>query len=126
MNMQHLFPVPIGMFDLGRPLSKKEYSFILGQDTRPNQGNDTSANHFVLCDQVMTPLRGWVEDCVAEYFKATTNPKHDVNLRVTQSWFNYSKQGQFHFYLWRVLRSNKPKRQDIFPSPRLATYEVSS
>jgi hypothetical protein len=94
MNMQHLFPVPIGMFDLGRPLSKKEYSFILGQDTRHNQGNATSANHFVLCDQVMTPLRGWVEDCVAEYFKATTNPKHDVNLRVTQSWFNYSKQGQ--------------------------------
>lgn len=96
MNMHHLFPVPIGMFDLGRPLSEEEHSFILGQDTRPNQGNTTSANHFVLRDQVMTPLRGWVEDCVAEYFKATTNPKHDVNLRVTQSWFNYSKQGQFH------------------------------
>lgn len=96
MNMHHLFPIPVGMFDLGRPLSEEELAFVNGQDTRPNTGNTTSVNHFVLRDQVMTPLRGWIEDCVAEYFKATTNPKHNVNLRVTQSWFNYSKKGQHH------------------------------
>jgi uncharacterized protein (TIGR02466 family) len=96
MNMHHLFPVPVGMFDLGRPLSEEELAFVNAQDTRPNTGNTTSVNHFVLRDPVMTPLRGWIEDCVAEYFKATTNPKHNVNLRITQSWFNYSKPGQHH------------------------------
>ena len=96
MNMHHLFPVPIGMFDLGRTLTEDELSFVRGQETRPNMGNTTSTNHTVLRDSVMTTLRGWIEDCVAEYFKATTNPKHNVHLRVTQSWFNYSQPGQHH------------------------------
>lgn len=96
MNMHHLFPVPIGLFDLGRPFSEEEMQFVREQETRPNTGNTTSTNHTVLRDFVMTSLRGWIEDCVAEYFKATTNPKHNVHLRVTQSWFNYSNPGQHH------------------------------
>ena len=94
--MHHLFPIPIGMFDLDRELTDEELLFVRGQDTRPNEGNTTSKNNFVLRDPVMTSLRGWVEDCVSEYFKATSNPKHDVHLRITQSWFNYSEQGQWH------------------------------
>ena len=97
MNMHHLFPVPIGMFDLGRALSDEEMQFVRGQETRPNMGNRTSVNNTVLRDSVMTPIRGWIEDCVAEYFKATTNPKHNVHLRITQSWFNYSNPGQHHY-----------------------------
>lgn len=96
MNMHHLFPIPIGMFDLGRMLTEDEMAFVRGQQTRPNTGNMTSINNTVLRDSVMTPLRGWIEDCVAEYFKATVNPKHNVHLRVTQSWFNYSQPGQHH------------------------------
>lgn len=96
MNMHHLFPVPIGMFDLGRALSDEEMQFVRGQETRPNMGNRTSVNNTVLRDSVMTPIRGWIEDCVAEYFKATTNPKHNVHLRITQSWLNYSNPGQHH------------------------------
>jgi hypothetical protein len=74
------------MFDLDRELTDEELLFARGQETRPNEGNLTSVNNFVLRD--MTSLRGWIEDCVAEYFKATTDPKHEVHLRITQSWFN--------------------------------------
>ncbi len=83
MNMHNLFPIPIGMFDLDRDLTDEEMLFVRGQDTRANEGNTTSKNNFVLRDSVMTSLRGWVEDCVTEYFKATSNPKHDVQLRIT-------------------------------------------
>jgi hypothetical protein len=94
MNMHNLFPIPIGMFDLDRELTDEELLFVRGQETRPNEGNTTSVNNFVLRD--MTSLRDWIEGCVAEYFKATSDPKHDVHLRITQSWFNYSEQGQWH------------------------------
>ena len=94
--MHHLFPTPVGMFDLGRKLTDEEMLFVNGQDTKPNEGNSVSSNGFVLRNPAMTSLRGWVEDCVTEYFTATCNPKEDVNLKVTQSWFNYSKQGQHH------------------------------
>ena len=96
MNMHNLFPVPIGMFDLDRELTDEELLFVRGQETRANEGNTTSVNNFVLRDSVMTSLRDWIEGCVSEYFKATSNPKHDVHLRITQSWFNYSEQGQWH------------------------------
>ena len=96
MNLHGLFAQPVGFFDLGRELTEEEKFFLMELDQRPNTGNRTSANNFVLRDKLMTSLRGWMEDCVAEYFKATTNPKHDVTLRLTQSWVNYSEPGQYH------------------------------
>ena len=96
MNLHGLFAQPVGFFDLGRPLSDEEKFFLMELEQRPNMGNRTSTNNFVLRDKLMTSLRGWMEDCVAEYFKATTNPKHDVTLRLTQSWVNYSEPGQYH------------------------------
>ncbi len=96
MNLNGLFAQPVGFFDLGRELSDEEKFFLMELEQRPNMGNRTSANNFVLRDKLMTSLRGWMEDCMAEYFKATTNPKHDVTLRLTQSWVNYSEPGQYH------------------------------
>ena len=96
MNLHGLFAQPVGFFDLGRELSDEEKFFLMELEQRPNMGNRTSTNNFVLRDKLMTSLRGWMEDCVAEYFKATTNPKHDVTLRLTQSWVNYSEPGQYH------------------------------
>ena len=96
MNLHGLFAQPVGFFDLGRELSDEEKFFLMELEQRPNMGNRTSANNFVLRDKLMTSLRGWMENCVAEYFKATTNPKHDVTLRLTQSWVNYSEPGQYH------------------------------
>jgi len=96
MKIHHLFPIPIGMFDLNRELTDKEILFVRDMDIRKNEGNMISNNNFVLRDPVMTSIREWIEDCVTEYFKATVNPKYDVHLRITQSWFNYSEQGQWH------------------------------
>lgn len=96
MNMRHLFPTPVGIFSLDRALTDEERAFLMGQDQRSNTGNSTSKNNFILRDKAMTGLRQFIKDCVAEYFAATSNPKHDVHLRVTQSWLNYSKPGQFH------------------------------
>ena len=96
MNLHGLFAQPVGFFDLGRCLSDEERSFLMELEQRSNTGNRTSTNNFVLRDKIMTSLRSWIEDSVAEYFKATSNPKHDVHLRVTQSWINYSERGQYH------------------------------
>lgn len=44
----------------------------------------------------MAGLKKFVDDCVAEYFKAIHAPKNEVSLRITQSWLNYTKTGEFH------------------------------
>jgi uncharacterized protein (TIGR02466 family) len=96
LSIHNLFSIPVGFFNLGRLITEQELFFISNLDTRPNQGNTTSANNFVLRDPALTSLRSFIEDSVSEYFKQTANPKHNVNLRVTQSWCNYSEPGQYH------------------------------
>ena len=44
----------------------------------------------------MTKLRDFIETKVSEYFTEVYNPKHKVNLKITQSWTNYTKQGEYH------------------------------
>ena len=92
MNIHNLFPLPVAFYN--RSVTDEELIFVNGLETRNNTGNSTSTNNFVL--KSMTPLRSWIEDCVSDYFKATTAPKHDVNLKITQSWVNFSKTGQYH------------------------------
>lgn len=96
LSIHNLFPIPVGFFNLNRFLTDEELFFIRELETRPNQGNTTSTNNFVLRDPALTSLRSYIEDCVSEYFKQTANPKHNVNLRVTQSWCNFSDPGQHH------------------------------
>ncbi|NBW20813.1 MAG: hypothetical protein EBR82_73905, partial [Caulobacteraceae bacterium] len=88
MNIHNLFPLPVAFFN--RPVTDEEAVFVKGLETRANTGNTTSTNNFVL--KSMTPLRSWIEDCVADY----TAPKHNVNLKITQSWVNFSESGQYH------------------------------
>ena len=96
MHLHNLFPTPVGFADLGRPLSNEELFLIRELPTRPNQGNTTSTNNVVLRDSALTSLRSFIEDAVSEYFKTTVNPKHNVSLRITQSWCNYTQPGQHH------------------------------
>jgi uncharacterized protein (TIGR02466 family) len=59
-------------------------------------GNTTSNNRYVLRHDTLAKLREFTEVCVAEYLKAIYAPKYDVSLRLTQSWLNYTKPGEWH------------------------------
>lgn len=94
--LHNLFPTPVGIYKLDRDLTTKELDFIKGQDTFLNEGNITSLNTTILRHKQMTKLRDFIESFVAEYFAQTYNPKHKVNLRITQSWVNYTEPGGYH------------------------------
>jgi uncharacterized protein (TIGR02466 family) len=94
--IHNLFPTPVGIYKLDRDLTEKELDFIKGQETRPNMGNTTSLNHTLLCNKQMTKLRDFIETSLADYFTTIYNPKHKVNLKITQSWSNYTEAGQYH------------------------------
>jgi uncharacterized protein (TIGR02466 family) len=71
-------------------------AFVDGQPTHKNMGNTTSDDRYVLQHDTFAKLREFAEACVAEYLKTIYAPKHDVSLRLTQSWLNYTKPGEFH------------------------------
>jgi uncharacterized protein (TIGR02466 family) len=96
MAIENLFPQPVGIYKLDRNLTEKEIEFIKGQQTRPNAGNVTSKDNFILRRKTMTKLRDFIESNLTDYFHTIYNPKHKVSLRITQSWCNYTEPGQYH------------------------------
>jgi len=92
----NLFSTPVGQYKIDRELSKKEMNFFLKQPQRANLGNTTSTNSYILNRKELTSLRNELENKLQAYFEQVYSPKYDVSLRITQSWVNYTKKGQFH------------------------------
>jgi uncharacterized protein (TIGR02466 family) len=96
MIINNLFPTPVGSFELDRDLSKLEQKFLFNLETRPNMGNVTSTNNYVLRDNRLSSLRLFLNNSLQEYFQTTMSPQDNVKLEITQSWINYTKPGQYH------------------------------
>ena len=94
--IHNLFPTAVGIYKLDRDLTDKEIDFIKGQDTRPNMGNTTSTDNTILRNKPLIKIRDFIETSIADYFKTIHNPKHEVSLKITQSWVNYTEPGQWH------------------------------
>lgn len=93
MVIENLFPTAIGFFDYTGELDK---DFLVNQPQVPNQGNTSSEDKYLLRHRKLLNLRQFIEHSIHEYFTATVNPKYDVRLKITQSWLNWSKPGQYH------------------------------
>ena len=96
MNLYSIFPTAVARFELGREHTAKEIAFVNRQKTYNNEGNTTSNDRYVLRKDAMTGMREFVEASVNDYLQSVYAPKNEVNLRITQSWLNYCKPGQWH------------------------------
>ena len=96
MITYNLFPTAVAKFELGREFTSEELEFVDSQPTHSNMGNTTSDDRSVLRHDTMAGLKTFAEASVNEYLRSIYAPKHGVSLRLTQSWLNYTKPGQFH------------------------------
>lgn len=96
MEFVNLFPTPVCKIKINREFITEENKFVSSQEVHANMGNTTSNNSYVLNDESMSSIRTFIDEQVNKYFQEVYAPKNEVKLRVTQSWFNYSKPGQWH------------------------------
>lgn len=94
MQLHNLFPTPVAMFDLGRDFTEAEKELILNLPQYANMGNTTSNDKEVL--NSLADLKTFCETSVQEYLTTIHAPRNKVSLRITQSWTNYTKPGQWH------------------------------
>jgi uncharacterized protein (TIGR02466 family) len=94
MNLELLFPTPVAFFDLGFELTKKEKEFLVGQKRRPNEGNESSVDNYILGHAGAKRVADRIQECLNEYVNDVM--KADVEAYVTQSWVNWTKPGEFH------------------------------
>jgi uncharacterized protein (TIGR02466 family) len=96
MMVRNLFPTAVGEFSFDRDLTPAEEEFLFNQKTYTNTGNTGSVDKYVLKNEVMSDLSNFLQGCVDEYLHKIYSPKHQVKLRITQSWLNYTQPGQYH------------------------------
>ena len=96
MNISGLFPIPVAKFTLGREFTQAEANFITAQSTHKNMGNTTSNDRYVLQQEALKDLAAFSQASIDQYLKEIIAPNKDVKLRITQSWLNYTKPGEFH------------------------------
>lgn len=96
MIIENLFPTPIGFFKYEEGITEAQKEFFKEQPQRPNEGNTSSEDRYLLKQKKVSSLTTYIEKCAHEYLMATICPKNDARLRITQSWLNWTKPGQFH------------------------------
>ena len=96
MNLFTLFPTAVGKFTLDREFTKQELKFVEEQERRPNMGNQTSVNNYVLKEKPLKKLSDFLIDSANKYFSEVYRPKDNVKLYITQSWLNYTSRSGYH------------------------------
>ena len=96
MIIENLFPTAVGFFKFEEGLSQSQTKFLVEQEQFPNEGNTSSADRYILKQKKVANLTTFIEQCAHESLLGTINPKNDARLRITQSWLNWTKPGQFH------------------------------
>jgi len=98
MNIDDFFPIPVGNVALDLELSKEKLDLIKKEHERAsiNVGNKTSIDRYILENECMKDLKVILTNCINEFFKRVFEPNSDVKVCITQSWLNWTDNGQHH------------------------------
>jgi uncharacterized protein (TIGR02466 family) len=96
--VHQLFPTPVVFTNLDRPLSKKEKDFIkkCSNKQRTNTGNTSSEDNNILDHEEMVDIKNHIQKFINYYMENIEMSIDGVELRITQSWLNFTKKGQYH------------------------------
>jgi uncharacterized protein (TIGR02466 family) len=95
--MEIMFSTPVVKYRLGRLFTQEEldaFNSVL-TELRPNVANLTSVNSFVLELDALAEIKKFCTESIKSFAEETLSIA-DTEFRVTQSWLNISKKGQYH------------------------------
>ena len=93
-----IFPTAVLKFKLGRDLTKSEIDFVEYNENKhlQNSGNKYSKNTFILNENEMQNIFEFCNNSIQTYFDKIINPISKTNIKITQSWLNYTNKGEYH------------------------------
>ena len=97
-QLQLIFPTVISKSKLDREFTKDEYDFVLNNtnDCNHNYGNATSNNNYILESKELSSLKEFCLKELQDFLEVAYQPKHDIEIYITQSWLNYTNNNEFH------------------------------
>ena len=96
--IHNLFPTPIYTTKINRGFTKQELNFVKEQKKHcsKNQGNINTKDNYILNKKEFKNIKKFLNDCCKDYIKTIICPKNNVELYITQSWLNYTKENEYH------------------------------
>jgi uncharacterized protein (TIGR02466 family) len=93
-----IFPVPIYFSELERDFTKKELKFFDKNktDVRPNSGNVTSVDNYILDNPELADLKVEAMIAVQNFVDNVLSYQPIVTPYITQSWLNFTETNQYH------------------------------
>lgn len=96
-----LFPIPVLHANIGRGLTSKELQCVekFRGNVKENMGNNfASVDTNVLEDHDLIDIKNFIYEAIDQYKKEILSPKNAFNLKVTQSWLNWTDADQEHHF----------------------------
>ena len=95
-NIVNLFPTAIGLYNFHRDFTQQEINFAKNLEKIENIGNKKSINNYVLNNVELFEIKKFLENSLEDYFKKIYVPRDNLQLRITQSWVNYTENQEYH------------------------------
>lgn len=94
-----IFPTPVYITQLNRKFIDKENKFInqvYKKDNYKNEGNLTSNDTYILNSRPFNTLKKELNKIIKDYCNKVLSTSNNIEPYITQSWLNYTKEGQYH------------------------------
>lgn len=96
-KIHELFPTPIVRSNIGREISKEEFSYaeshFIGNVV--NESNSSSVDNYVL-EKGIPEIKNFILQGIDYYVENIIDPRYEMKFFITQSWFNYTQPKQYH------------------------------
>ena len=93
-----LFPIPVYKTKMDRDFTNQELSFAKEQKNHciKNNGNINTKDNYILNRKEFINIKSFLEGHCKNYIDTVICPKNKIDIRITQSWLNYTEQNEFH------------------------------
>ncbi len=93
-----LFPIPVMVGKLDRDFTEEELSVIQEHKNHlmANYGNKSTINAYILDMLELKELKDYLTTFLNHYLQEIYIPKYPLEAYITQSWLNYTEEGQYH------------------------------
>jgi uncharacterized protein (TIGR02466 family) len=96
VSVSSLFPIALGKADERYNLNSEERNWMRSLDVHDNYLNRGTVRSDVLKDEEAKSLLNFIQKNLDEFFYTTYNPSKDTQIKIVQSWFNFTGKDQAH------------------------------
>jgi uncharacterized protein (TIGR02466 family) len=96
--VEGLFPTPVYINNIDRDFTEQELQFVNDQQNNcvKNEGNIHTEDSYILDKKQFKNIKIFLENCCKDYLEKIICPENNIELYITQSWLNYTKENQYH------------------------------